>query len=398
MNAPAVRFDHVWKKFRRGERHSSLRDLVPAMVKGLTRRRGVEETHADDFWALQDVSFTVAKGEALGIIGRNGAGKSTTLKLLTKLLRPNRGACSVTGRIGALIEVAAGFHGDLTGRENVFLQGAIMGMTRTEIARQMERIIDFAGVRDFIDTPVKRYSSGMNARLGFSIAAHLEPDVLIIDEILSVGDTAFQNRCVERMSEFKRSGVSIVFVSHNLQAVSSLCDRALLLQHEVKAYGPTDDVLRTYVSGATASADTNSVHSVTFQTATLTDAAGATVDEIPPGTALRLVARCRVDADISDLTFILIVHRATDGMRVYDGNVLDAEAGRVVFRQGDHFTVEFSFVAHLTRGQYFVACEVLHNPTHTCLTTLSPAGIFAIKESRTRTGVADVELRAAVHG
>src|SRR5207248_9465421 len=178
---------------------------------------------AEEFWAVRDISFAVNEGEALGIIGPNGAGKSTVLKLLTRILKPTRGRCEVRGRVGALIEVAAGFHPDLTGRENIYLQGAIMGMKRAEIAGRLEEIVEFAGVADFIDTPVKRYSSGMNARLGFSIAAHLNPDVLIIDEVLSVGDMSFQQRCVERMADFKRRGTVIVFVSHNLQAVADLC-------------------------------------------------------------------------------------------------------------------------------------------------------------------------------
>ncbi|PYR53741.1 MAG: hypothetical protein DMF95_02820, partial [Acidobacteria bacterium] len=219
MSQPAVMFDGVWKKFRRGERHDSLRDLIPAIARGVLGRRRSNDLHDEEFWAVRDVSFEVQPGEALGIIGPNGAGKSTTLKLLTKILKPTQGRCEVRGRAGALIEVAAGFHPDLTGRENVYLQGAIMGMRRAGIAKHFDEIVDFAGVHEFIDTPVKRYSSGMNARLGFAIAVNLDPEVLIIDEVLSVGDMGFQRRCVQRMREFKRNGVSIVFVSHNLQAV-----------------------------------------------------------------------------------------------------------------------------------------------------------------------------------
>src|SRR5205085_2393212 len=183
----------------------------------LSRRKTASAQN--DFWALRDVSFEVPRGEALGVIGRNGAGKSTTLKILTKILKPTSGRSLVRGRVGALIEIAAGFHPDLTGRENVFLQGAVMGMKRADIVARFDDIVDFAGIASFIDTPVKRYSSGMNARLGFSIAANLQPDVMIIDEVLSVGDMAFQSRCVERMRQFLRDGVSVVFVSHNLQAV-----------------------------------------------------------------------------------------------------------------------------------------------------------------------------------
>ena len=219
MPAPVV-FDGVWKKFRQGERHDSLRDLIPAAINAMTGRRASSSALGEaEFWAVQDVTFEVPRGEALGIIGPNGAGKSTTLKLLTKILRPNRGHCGVVGRIGALIEVAAGFHPDLTGRENTYLQGAIMGMRRAEVLQKFDEIVEFAGVGAFVDTPIKRYSSGMNARLGFSIAAHLNPDVLIIDEVLSVGDMAFQGKCLDRMRVFKREGVTIVFVSHNLQAV-----------------------------------------------------------------------------------------------------------------------------------------------------------------------------------
>jgi lipopolysaccharide transport system ATP-binding protein len=226
----AVIFEGVSKKFRRGERHDSLRDLVPALVKRALRGAPNRQTLADqEFWAVRDMSFEVGAGEALGIIGPNGAGKSTTLKLLTKILRPTSGRIEIHGRVGALIEVAAGFHPDLTGRENVYLQGAIMGMPRAEITRKFDAIVDFSGVQEFIDTPVKRYSSGMNARLGFAIAAHLDPDILIIDEVLSVGDVGFQEKCVTRMRELLARGVPLVFVSHNLSAVVQLCTRAILI-------------------------------------------------------------------------------------------------------------------------------------------------------------------------
>ena len=199
MATPGIEFHHVWKRFRRGELHDSLRDLLPAMAKRLVgRAQRADELRTGDFWALKDVSFRVEPGQALGIIGPNGAGKSTVLKILTRILRPNRGGCTVRGRIGALIEVAAGFHPDLTGRENVFLQGAIMGMSAADTLRKFDEIVEFSGIADFIDTPVKRYSSGMNARLGFSIAVHLDPDVLIIDEVLAVGDYSVAELRVRR--------------------------------------------------------------------------------------------------------------------------------------------------------------------------------------------------------
>jgi lipopolysaccharide transport system ATP-binding protein len=251
MSAPSVTFDGVWKKFRRGQRHDSLRDLVPAMVKGALRRNPSEETTGrSEFWALRDVSFHVKRGEALGIIGSNGAGKSTTLKLLTRILKPTKGRCEIKGRYGALIELAAGFHPDLTGRENIYLQGAIMGMRRHEIARKFDEIVEFSGVSDFIDTQVKRYSSGMNARLGFSVAAHLEPDVLLIDEVLSVGDYSFQQRAFDRMKAVARSGTPVVVVSHQLERVATLCTHGVLLRRgEVAHYGTPTDCIAEYVMG-----------------------------------------------------------------------------------------------------------------------------------------------------
>jgi ABC-type polysaccharide/polyol phosphate transport system ATPase subunit len=247
---PRIVFDRVWKRFRRGERHDSLRDLVPAALRRLAGRPAVD---ADGFWALRDVAFEVRPGEALGIIGANGAGKSTVLKILTRILRPTRGRCVVRGRVGALIEVAAGFHADLTGRENVYLQGAIMGMRRAEIARRFDEIVEFAGVGEFIDTPVKRYSSGMNARLGFSIAAHLEPEVLLIDEVLAVGDLAFQQKAFGRVREIVARDIAVVVVSHQLDRVAALCSEAILLDRGTVAHrGSPAACIAAYVAPPTA--------------------------------------------------------------------------------------------------------------------------------------------------
>src|SRR5262245_41815440 len=205
--------------------------------RGFSRR-------SDEFWALRDVSFEVARGETLDIIGHNGAGKSTILKLLSGVTAPTSGEIRISGRLSALIEIGSGFHPELTGRENVFLSGSILGMPRREIAGKLERIVDFAGVRDFIDTPVKHYSSGMYVRLGFSIAAHLEPDILLLDEVLAVGDAAFQVKCLERIHDLHRQGRTIVFISHDLASVERLCSRVLLLNHgRIIANGSARDVI-----------------------------------------------------------------------------------------------------------------------------------------------------------
>jgi lipopolysaccharide transport system ATP-binding protein len=240
--------DGVWKRFRRGRRADTLRELAPALLKSLSRRARPTD---NEFWALRDLSFTVEPGEVLGIIGPNGAGKSTILSVLSRILWPDRGSVSVNGRIGALIELAASFHPDLTGRENVFLQGALLGMRRAEIVRRFDEIVEFAGFAEFIDTPVKHYSSGMNARLGFSVAAHLDPDVLLIDEVLAVGDRAFQQKAFGRLSAIVQRGIPVIVVSHQLDRVAALCHRAILLvQGQALFDGPAPECVARYISGA----------------------------------------------------------------------------------------------------------------------------------------------------
>lgn len=248
MSQPALRVDRVSKKFVRGEMYDSLRDLIPALTGSLFRRRREDDLGDREFWALRDVDFQVEEGEAFGIVGANGAGKSTLLKLLTGIMEPTAGSISVLGRLSALIEVSAGFHPDLTGRENVFLNGAILGMSREEIRARFDQIVAFSGLEEFIDTPVKRYSSGMFARLGFSVAAHVDPEVLLVDEVLSVGDYLFQQKCVERMNAIIEQGTTVVFVSHNLRSVADLCSRSLLLEEgRVADIGETGQVLKTYM-------------------------------------------------------------------------------------------------------------------------------------------------------
>ena len=253
-----VAFQHVWKKFRKGEIHDSLRDFVPHMAARLFKRgRNRDELGSREFWAVQDVSFSVGPGEALGIIGPNGAGKSTILKLLTRILQPTAGRCGVRGRVGALIEIAGGFHQDLTGGENIFLQGSIMGMTRREIAARFDDIVAFSELSDFIDTPVKRYSSGMNARLGFAIAAHMSPDVLIVDEVLTVGDFRFQRKAFARLSQM-RQGVPVVIVSHQLDRIASFCTHCVLLDHgQIVKRGSPDECISHYLMNGLRTAPTS---------------------------------------------------------------------------------------------------------------------------------------------
>src|SRR3954470_1126626 len=253
----AIRLEGLGKRYVLGralDPYRTAREALVGAAAGVVRAAGslvgrrAPAGGDDAFWALRDISFEVPHGEALGLIGGNGAGKSTLLKVLTRITAPTTGRATIHGRVGSLLEVGTGFHPDLTGRENVFLNGAILGMKRAEIQRNFDEIVEFAEVSRFIDTPVKRYSSGMQLRLAFAVAAHLEPEVLVIDEVLSVGDLAFQEKCLGRMNEVAGEGRTVLFVSHNLTAVSSLCTRAMLLAGGEKvSEGPTDVVIDDYV-------------------------------------------------------------------------------------------------------------------------------------------------------
>jgi len=240
----AIEFNEVWKKYRKGEKVNSLRDAIPKLF---SRKSSALELESREFWALKNVSFNIEKGDVVGIMGPNGAGKSTILKLLSKIMNPNKGSMKINGRLAALIEVTAGFHPDLTGRENVYLNGTILGMRKKEIDSKFDEIVEFSGVSEFIDTPVKRYSSGMYSRLGFSVAAHMDPDILLVDEILSVGDIAFQAKCAAKIRELLYSGATVLLVSHQLNMIQSLCKRIVLLQDgQVVKDGKTDEVLPFY--------------------------------------------------------------------------------------------------------------------------------------------------------
>jgi lipopolysaccharide transport system ATP-binding protein len=260
MSGIGIEAEQIAKRYRIGKRsggqYETLRERITRAVTGpldrLGRRlRGQQETSAstdDSVWALRDVSFSVRSGERVGIIGRNGAGKSTLLKVLSRITEPTTGSAEVRGRVSCLLEVGTGFHPELTGRENIFLNGAILGMRRQEIRRKLDEIIAFAEVDRFIDTPVKHYSSGMQLRLAFAVAAHLEPEILLIDEVLAVGDAAFQRKCLNKMEGVGAGGRIVLFVSHNMPAITRLCERTILLDGgRVSHDGPSHEVVSTYL-------------------------------------------------------------------------------------------------------------------------------------------------------
>lgn len=349
MTQPRILFDRVWKKFHRGQIHDSLRDLIPAVGNRLLGRGpDLKELQDGDFWAVQDLSFEVLPGQTLGIIGPNGSGKSTTLKLLTQILEPSRGYCVLQGRPGALIEVSAGFHGDLTGRENVFLQGAIMGMSRADIERKFDEIVEFSGVADAIDTPVKRYSSGMNARLGFSIAAHLEPDVLIIDEVLAVGDLSFQERAFGRVRELARSGIPVVMVSHQLDRIAALCTDAILLTQGVAvARGSASDAIAAYVKAHDKSSVVPSNGIVHFHQMLLQE------ESVHTGGHFSLQIDGHVESDIPDSVEPILIRLRS----LRTGTLIfETESRRLGLELPKHgpFSVRVDMQANMPAGSYMV--------------------------------------------
>ncbi len=260
MSNIAIRVENIGKQYRIGgqtEHYKTLRDSIMNSVTSPFRRAGAllrgqaygAAELTEEIWALRNVSFEVKTGEVVGIIGRNGAGKSTLLKILSRITDPTEGYADIYGRVGALLEVGTGFHNELTGRENIYLNSAILGMSRAEIDSKFDEIVNFAEVEKFIDTPVKHYSSGMRLRLGFAVAAHLEPEILVVDEVLAVGDAAFQRKCLGKMNQVAQEGRTVLFVSHDMGAVTNLCTRGILLDDgQIKMTGDVQDVISTYLS------------------------------------------------------------------------------------------------------------------------------------------------------
>jgi lipopolysaccharide transport system ATP-binding protein len=393
MSSARVIFDGVWKKFRRGPAHDSLRDFIPSLFRRALNGRS-DDLEEQEFWALRKISFEVHPGDALGIIGPNGAGKSTVLKLLSRILKPNRGRCEIRGRFGALIEVAAGFHPDLTGRENIYFQGAIMGMKRAEIKRKLDEIIDFAGIGEFIDTPVKRYSSGMEARLGFSIAGHLDPDVLLVDEVLAVGDLSFQKRCVDRMQEKLASGVAVVFVSHNLPAVMNLCPRTLVLSRGQRLFeGSSENAVEFYTKASGQGPDPIRGEDALFrlQEVTLRQASGDPADVIAPHVACELEVLLVALSDPPPLSVGVTFERTRDLFRCFRAATEDLGHELIHVTEGQGIRMVFRFRAHFSRGHYRINVEARDPRGARSLFKADSVATFVVEEDYSRDGIVAVE-------
>ncbi len=309
------------KRYELGAREhavTNIREAIASLASAPRRWIGRgRSADPEEFWALRDVSFEVAEGEVLGIIGRNGAGKSTLLKILSRITSPTEGWAEVRGRIGALLEVGTGFHPELTGRENIFLNGSILGLSLGEIKKRFDEIVAFSGVERFIDTPLKHYSSGMHVRLGFAVAAHLEPDVLLLDEVLAVGDVAFQRKCVGKISEVGRQGRTIIFLSHDLPAVQSLCERTIVLDAgRIVFEGPSSDAIGRYLASQVAlvkrrvgdRTDRSGSGALRFVEAWIEDSAGRPVETVRTGEEIRIVLKYETGVALRDVEVAVNIH------------------------------------------------------------------------------------------
>jgi lipopolysaccharide transport system ATP-binding protein len=313
----AVRIANISKLYRIGARRDQ-RTMRESLTELLTFRRKQQDDERRDLWALRDVSFDVRREEAIGIIGQNGAGKSTLLKILSRITEPTSGRIEVRGRVSSLLEVGTGFHAELTGRENISLNGAILGMTRAEIKQRFDEIVAFAEVERFVDTPVKYYSSGMYMRLAFAVAAHLEPEILVVDEVLAVGDAAFQAKCLRKMDDVASHGRTVLFVSHNMPAVRSLCQRAVWLKHgRVQAIGDSEAIVAAYLQDSTSPAERAEV-----------DAMLAALPRDP----------------VFRLTGIRILQYGKDTRSVFNGDPVEIELSFDMFEDARDFHIYFRLI------------------------------------------------------
>jgi ABC-type polysaccharide/polyol phosphate transport system ATPase subunit len=389
MSEYALRMNHVFKRFRRGQMHDSLRDLIPSLVKRAVRRDRERALAAQEFWVLNDVSFDVKKGETLGIIGHNGAGKSTMLKHLSGIMEPTRGSIEVSGRLSALIEVGAGFHPDLTGRENVFLNGVILGMTRAEIKQKFDEIVDFAGIEEFIDTPVKRYSSGMFARLGFSVAAHLDAEILVVDEVLSVGDFAFQRKSLEKMNEIAKSGRTVIFVSHNLQAVAEFCHRGILLERgQIVDDGPIDQVVRRYLATGLSRAEREARGPLRLISATITGVDGER-GQFSGGQHARIKITAEAIARAEKVTVAIELFNA-DFYDVFHTSSIRLGQLPITLEAGQRVECDFDVDLHLGAGTYFLGVYLYRFGVDFEYDRVFPATSFVMTADRDMQGVANL--------
>jgi lipopolysaccharide transport system ATP-binding protein len=353
MSNIAIRAEHLGKSYlishKTNGKNDLLRDVIVDKTKGLLSKIGRSECHTkqniEEFWALKDVTFEVKKGERTAIIGRNGAGKSTLLKILSRITEPTTGRIAIQGRVASLLEVGTGFHSELTGRENIYLNGSILGMSRREIKARFDEIVAFAEVEKFLDTPVKRYSSGMYVRLAFAVAAHLEPEILIVDEVLAVGDSEFQRKCLGKMREVATEGRTVLFVSHNMAAVQQLCQRGLMLhQGKLMFCGTIDDTVRKYIGQVKTLTltevgkrkDRTGSQWLKFTKVVIHDSEGNEINQVMSGQDIFVRLYYESEKEMRNaLVFVSFNLRNNQGVLLTNMNSVDSGFGRLdIYRRG----------------------------------------------------------------
>jgi lipopolysaccharide transport system ATP-binding protein len=364
MSNTVLRVENLGKKYiighQKQERYTALRDVVANQLRSLGQvfngHKDNEDPTHEEFWALKDVSFEIKQGDRVGIIGRNGAGKSTLLKILSRITEPTSGKISIKGRVASLLEVGTGFHPELTGRENIFLNGAILGMDRVEIKRKFDEIVAFAEVEKFLDTPVKRYSSGMYVRLAFAVAAHLEPEILIVDEVLAVGDSQFQKKCLGKMEDIGKEGRTVLFVSHNMGAISTLTSQCLFLEKGIASfYGYTEETIHKYLSSAYQQSASWKAHSYSSHPIQIIKAfissenSDIPKNELDRNKIIRIIVEYQVREPIKNAVIAVIIH-ASDGTILFSTEDSDAETNLLLGREIGNYRGTVDIPGGLLKG------------------------------------------------
>lgn len=376
MSDTVIKVENLGKKYlirhQQRERYTALRDVLANKAKGIGKKllhpfalssMPSADSSREEFWALKDVSFEVKQGDRVGIIGRNGAGKTTLLKLLSRITEPTTGRIRIKGRVASLLEVGTGFHPELTGRENIYLNGAILGMTKSEIKKKFDEIVDFAEIEKFLDTPVKRYSSGMYVRLAFAVAAHLEPEILLVDEVLAVGDAQFQKKCLGKMEEIGKQGRTVLFVSHNISAVKQLCSRAVLLSDGSIAYDATPVEAATYYMQNSAKANKHQrgtyhhkegdgrafITSITINGESESEPIVAIYDSITISVSFE------IKKDIDEMEFLIFIHSVDGDVQVA---LLQRDTKSLIKPLSNKGTALVNFVDFLVPGKYMISTAI----------------------------------------
>ena len=384
-------FDNVSKSYRRRGRRPTLAEIGGKWIRALKGQRASGNARID---ALKEISFEVAKGEILGIIGPNGAGKTTILSLIAGVTRPTRGEISVQGRIAPLIALGAGFHPELTGRENIYLNSVIMGMNKKEVQKRFDAIVDFAELGEFLNTPVKRYSSGMHARLGFATAIHIDPDILLVDEVLAVGDFGFQQKCFSHIDQLKQKGVTIILVSHNLTQIGQSCDRVILLNDgNIITEGNPSDVINKYYDIYTSSRITQMTNKgeklATIKKVELLDINGNQTTEFKSGS----LARCRITAyfnqQLNDIIFNFSIHTLSQiQVMAVPSNNIGVEPQE--YKKGETVQIEFQYNVHLLHGAYKITLSIRNSAIRERYDFIDNAVTFYVHEDYSHGGIADI--------